>query len=103
MKNIIATYPETKLIEEELWGEVEGQPVYLYKLTNSSGTKMYVTNYGATIQSLYVKDKYGKMEDVVLGYDSLEEYVKDPYYIGCVVGRYANRIAGGTVQLYGKE
>jgi aldose 1-epimerase len=82
---------------------VDGQPVYLYQLTNANGMKLFVTNYGATIQSLFVPDKYGNMEDVVLGYDSLEEYRDDPYYFGCVVGRYANRIAGGTVHLYGKE
>ncbi|HEV7330917.1 MAG TPA: aldose epimerase family protein [Flavisolibacter sp.] len=103
MKSLEATYPKTQPIEEMHWGEVEGRAISLYKLANSNGSKLFVTNYGATIQSLYVRDKSGKLEDVVLGYDTLEEYVNDSYYFGCVVGRYANRIAGGTVKLYDKE
>lgn len=90
-------------IEEKPWGVIDGQPVSMYRLSNSNGLKMYVTNYGATIQSLFVKDKFGLLEDVVLGYDSLGEYVSDPYYFGCVVGRYANRIASEIVKLHGKE
>ena len=64
---------------------------------------MHVTNYEAIIQSLFVKDRNGNTDDVVLGYDLLEEYVKDQYYIGCVVGRYANRISTGIINVNSKE
>ncbi len=103
MNNAISAYPTSHRIEKISWGEIEGQSVYLYTLTNSCGSKMHLTNYGATIQSLFVKDKDGNLDDVVLGYDSLEEYVKDQYYFGCVVGRYANRISTGTINVNSKE
>jgi aldose 1-epimerase len=62
-----------------------------------------ITNYGATVVSLKVPDRRGKPIDVTLGYDSLEEYLRGHYYFGCIVGRYANRIAAGKFTLQGKE
>ena len=102
-KQEAVTYPFSNNIEEILWGKAEGKSISLYKLTAPGGMKMNVTNYGAIIQSLFVKDKNGIMDDVVLGYDSLTAYVNDPFYIGAVAGRYANRIAGGTVHINGEE
>ena len=99
----MVAYPRSHRVEKIAWGEIEGQFVYLYKLTNGRGSKIHVTNYGAIIQSLFVKDRKGNTDDVVLGYDSLEEYVKDEYYIGCVVGRYANRISTGVINVNSKE
>lgn len=60
------------------------------------------TNYGATIVSIVVPDREGKMDNVVLGYDSIQGYYKGTSYFGCVVGRYANRIAKGIFALDGK-
>lgn len=65
--------------------------VYELKRGNFS---VKLTNYGATIMSLLVPDKYGKLDDVVLGYDSPKDYVNDTTYFGAIVGRVANRIAG---------
>ena len=102
-KKEITSHPRPHSCEEVTWGETEGKLISLYKLTGSGGMKMNVTNYGAIIQSLFVKDKNDKMDDVVLGYDSLAAYIDDPFYFGAVAGRYANRIAGGTVHIDGEE
>ncbi|KAF2316250.1 hypothetical protein GH714_041591 [Hevea brasiliensis] len=62
---------------------------------------MKLTNYGAHIISLFLPDKNGKLEDVLLGYDSAEEYKNDTSYFGATVGRVANRIAGAQFTLNG--
>ncbi len=74
-----------------------------YVLTNANGVKMEVTNYGGKIVSLFVPDKSGKVEDVVLGYDSLQQYLNGNLYFGAMIGRYGNRIAKGKFSLGGKE
>jgi len=103
MKHELATFPANKPISTSVWGNVDGHTVYLYTLTNGNGTRLTLSNYGAIIQSLFVTGSNGDVTDVVLGYDTPEEYKKDPYYMGCVVGRYCNRIATGTVYLEGIE
>ncbi len=87
----------------EPWGEVNGESVFLYTLTNSQDAKLKVTNYGARVTSLVVPDKEGNMVDVVLGFDSLEGYLKNHTYIGAIVGRYGNRIEDGKFTLDGKQ
>ena len=57
---------------------------------------MKVINYGCTITSLSVPDREGKFENVVLGFDRLEDYILSKHYAGCIIGRYANRIAQGN-------
>ncbi len=80
-----------------------GEAVDLFVLTNKSGVEAAITNYGATVVSLKVPDRSGKIGDVVLGFDSLEGYLgKEPYF-GAVVGRYGNRIAKGKFKLNGVE
>lgn len=74
-----------------------------FTLTNANGVKMEVTNYGGRIVSLFVPDKDGKAEDVVLGYDSLRQYLTGNLYFGAMIGRYGNRIAKGKFSLNGKE
>lgn len=80
-----------------------GESVPLYTLQNSHGHSVSVTPYGAVITSIVVPDRAGKLGDVVLGYDNLEDYLRDSPYFGCVAGRYANRIARGRFSLQGKE
>jgi aldose 1-epimerase len=82
---------------------IDGIAVDLYAITNTQGMEALITNYGATVVSLKVPDRYGKPVDVTLGYDFWEEYLQGCYYFGCIVGRYANRIAGGKFVLQGKE
>lgn len=85
------------------FGKIDGKDVELYTLSNESGAKVSITNYGGTVTSIVVPDKDGKMGDVVLGFDSVDEYVEKSPFFGCITGRYANRIAGGKFTLDGKE
>ena len=80
-----------------------GEVVTEYTLTNLHGLEMKVINYGCTITTLNVPDRNGVMGDIVLGYDTLEGYLQSDAYLGCVVGRFANRIAHGKFLLAGKE
>jgi aldose 1-epimerase len=81
----------------------DGREVHQYTLTNQSGAAVQIIDYGATVTSLSVPDKNGKLEDVVLGYDSLQGYVDGTAYLGTIVGRYGNRIGKGRFQLDGKD
>ena len=91
-------------IQKEKYGETkDGQQIDLYTLTNKNGVKVSIMNYGAIVQSLYVPDKNNKMQDVVLGFDSLDGYLKMSPYFGAIVGRYGNRIDKGKFKLNGKE
>ena len=81
----------------------DGEEVYLFKLTNNNGVEVSITNYGGTITSILAPDRNGKLGDVALGYESLDDYVKNPRYFGALIGRYANRIAGGKFSLNGVE
>ena len=76
----------------------------LYTLTNSSGTEVKITNFGAIVTSIRVPDREGNLGEVVLGSDEPEEYQRTPNpYFGAVVGRFANRIANGRFTLNGRE
>ncbi len=81
----------------------DGREVQQYTLTNRSGMSAQIITYGATLTSLRVPDRKGKIEDVVLGYDSLQGYIEGTSYFGATVGRYGNRIGKGRFQLDGKE
>ena len=97
--------PYTKFsVAEDGYGEVDGEKVIQYTLTNPSGMSLKIINYGATVTDVMVPDKNGKMGNVVLGYDSLAGFLQtgNPYF-GCIVGRYANRIANAKFTLDGKE
>ncbi|MEO5823852.1 MAG: aldose epimerase family protein [Vicinamibacteraceae bacterium] len=80
----------------------DGTAVDLYTLTNAHGLEMRVTNYGGIIVSLKVPDKSGALGDIVLGYNRVDDYVKDTPYFGAIVGRYGNRIGGARFTLDGK-
>lgn len=79
----------------------DGSAVEVFTLTNRRGLKMRVMTYGASVLSLEVPDRHGKLADVVLGYHTLEEYLSDPSFHGAVAGRYANRIANARFSLDG--
>ncbi len=84
---------------------LNGLEVDLYTLTNTGGLRARIMTYGATLVSLEVPDRSGKMADIVLGHDSLEGYLdpaQNPYF-GAIVGRYGNRIAKGRFTLDGVE
>ncbi len=93
----------TSMIEKTPFGKLaDGREVTLYTLRNTHGAEAKIINYGAIVVSLIVPDRQGKATDVVLGYDSLAGYVGDRSYLGTIVGRYGNRIAGGKFTLNGK-
>lgn len=79
-----------------------GEVVYLYILENDHGIRVQIINYACAIQSIFVPDKHGRLTDVVLGYDSLEEYESRSSFFGAFVGRYANRIKRAQFELNGK-
>jgi aldose 1-epimerase len=79
-----------------------GTAVDLYRLTNRHGLSAAITNYGGIVVSLLVPDRDGKLGDVVLGCDTLAEYMAKSPYFGCLVGRYGNRIAKGEFKLDGQ-
>jgi len=81
----------------------EGTPVDLYTLVNDHGMEVNITNYGGIIVSLLVPDRHGEMADVVLGFETFTPYLDRHPFFGAVVGRYANRIAGGKFSLNGVE
>jgi len=73
---------------------------YLFSLT-CDAIQVQITNYGGAIRSITVPDRHGNFGDVVLGYDTLSEYVRNPRYLGALIGRFANRIAQGRFTLNG--
>jgi len=81
----------------------DGTEVDQYTLTNAHGMKVTIITYGAMITSVEVPDRDGKLANVTLFRDSLEDYRAGHPYFGCVVGRYANRIAKGKFTLDGQE
>lgn len=80
----------------------DGRVIEIVTLRGAKGVEAKVITYGATLQSLFVPDRNGKVVDVTLGYSSLDRYVKAPQYFGSTVGRFANRIAKGRFPLDGK-
>lgn len=88
----------------EVFGKMpDGTAVEAYTLTNKHGVKLRAMTYGAIVLSLETPDRDGKSADIVLGYNTLGEYIKDTPYFGAVVGRYGNRIANGKFSLEGKD
>lgn len=89
-------------MQKELFGKTaEGKEIYRYWLENSKGMKAGVINYGAILVNLLVPDKAGKIDDVVLGYDTLEPYFKNGSFFGATVGPNANRIGGAAFEIDG--
>ncbi|HXG92031.1 MAG TPA: aldose epimerase family protein [Blastocatellia bacterium] len=77
----------------------DDQSVDLYTLTNRNGLEAKITNYGGIVVSLRVPDREGRLGDVVLGFDSLGDYLKSQAYFGAIIGRYSNRISNASFML----
>lgn len=85
---------------------INNKPVKLYTLSNNNGMEVCITNFGGRIVSLVVPDKNGKQTDVVLGYDNIAQYadsVNSQSDFGAAIGRYANRINKGKLNIDGKD
>ncbi len=90
-------------VRREVFGrDDDGAPVERFTLVNARGASAQVISLGATLTALRVPDRGGHLDDVVLGFDSLEPYLGDHPYFGSTVGRYANRIAAGRFVLDGE-
>lgn len=90
-------------MRRELFGTTsKGEQVYKYTLTNKNGMKAVISELGAVVLELHVPDAEGKLDDVVLGYASVEPYEENAPGFGAVVGRHANRIGGASFELNGK-
>ena len=98
----MATKHLNQNISRVAWGSHAGKDVYLFRFTNTKGSYVELTNYGATLVSVVVPDANGVKGNVVLGFPSLEGYLRDQCYIGSTVGRFANRIGGARFTLHGK-
>jgi len=81
----------------------DGRKASLYTLKNTQGMEVAISDYGGTLVKLIVPDRDGQMGDVLLGHDSVGEYEAYGAFMGCLVGRYANRIANGRFELDGVE
>ena len=79
----------------------DGIPVDEYTLTNSRGMEVKIITYGGIMTSIKVPDRKGRLANVALGFDNLQDYETKSPYFGCITGRYANRIAGGKFTLDG--
>lgn len=84
------------------WGETPDGQACLYTLVSGDGFTAEISNYGGTIARLAVPDRAGIYEDVVLGFKSLQEYISNSAYLGCIIGRFGNRIGGGRFSLDGE-
>ena len=90
------------MIEISDFGMFENKDIKLFTLTNSNGLVAKLTNFGAVLVSLFVPDKNGNLDDVVLGFDSLEKYLtNDVCYFGSTIGRNSNRVKNSSFNLNG--
>ena len=94
---------ESGLKRSDFQTEVNGEKTDLFVLKNKNKMEVCVTNFGGRIVSVMVPDKDGNMKDVVLGFDSIQDYIKYPSDFGASIGRYANRINQGRFTLDGVE
>ena len=91
--------PVVGIIRKSFGALPDGLDVDLYLLTNDNGMGASITTYGGIVTSLTAPDRDGGFADVVLGFDDLEGYLAGHPYIGAIVGRYGNRIAGGSFRI----
>ncbi len=91
-------------IQKEFYGATQsGAPVDIYTLSNDNGVEVKITNYGGIIVSVRTPDRNGAVDEITLGFDTLEAYLGLHPFFGALVGRYANRIRAGKFTLDGKE
>lgn len=89
-------------VQREPFGTMpDGKAVERFTLTNANGVELKAISYGGIITSLRVPDRSGRIDDIVLGFDRIEAYLKDHPFVGAIIGRYGNRIAKGAFTLDG--
>ncbi len=90
-------------ITEKAFGQINGQDITRYTLTNDKGFQVSCLDYGCIITEILAPDRDGLLENVVLGFDTWEEYGSNPHYFGAVVGRFAGRIQEGAFTIEGTD
>lgn len=88
-------------LSRSIWATHQAKDVFLFSLSNGK-TEVVFSNYGCTITAIRLLTDCG-LHNIVLGYKSFAEYVNDPYYMGCIVGRFANRISDGSFWIDGRK
>ncbi len=102
--SISETQTISGLKKENFQTTVQGKKTDLYILKNAAGNEVAVTNYGGAIVAIMVPDKNGKLGNVIMGHDNINDVINSPEpYLSRIIGRYGNRIAKGKFQLNGKE
>lgn len=81
----------------------DGEAIDLFTLSNGRGIEVEILNFGGIVRAIRVPDREGRIDDVVLGFDSLDGYLGQHPYFGAIIGRFGNRIAGGRFQLGGQD
>lgn len=100
-KNIISNILSHKItVTCENFGEFNSKKIYLFNLSNGN-LDISITNYGCTIMSIYAPDRLGNKKNIVAGFTSPDDYLQVHPYLGCVIGRFANRIAIGETTING--
>lgn len=89
-------------ISKRSWGRHDGRDVFLFEL-ETGGMRACVSNYGGILQALHVQNGHGEDVDAVLGYDTLEEYIRSETFFGAMVGPIADRLGEGRCVLDGEE
>lgn len=89
-------------VSQAFLGELDGKRIVEHKIVNDAGMEVTCLNYGCTITSIFVPDRHGKTENVVLGFDTVAEYQKHSPYFGSVIGRHAGRIKNGMLTVDGE-
>ena len=91
-----------KVIKEKV-GNIGKKEIFLFTLQNNNGIKVSFLNYGGRITSMMAPDKFGKFEEIILGYNKISEYLDDTAYLGAICGRVAGRIKNGSFFLDGQK
>lgn len=84
------------MIKKEAFGNFNGEDILIFNLSNNNGVSVNISNYGALIKNIFVPDINGKIDDVILGFDTFGEYQKDGSLFGATVGPNANRLSGAS-------
>jgi aldose 1-epimerase len=103
LSSVLVAHAQATVTKESFGKTAGGENVDLYTLRNMHGVEAKITNYGGILVSLKVPDRSGKFDDVVLGFNDLDSYLKGHPYFGALIGRYGNRIAKGRFTLNGVE
>ena len=91
------------VIREHFGFMPDGTEVYKYIIENSNETSVHVLTLGATLNAIFAEDQNGELRDVLLGFDTVEDYLTKSNYQGATVGPYCNRIGGASLDIDGKH